>query len=107
MAIAIRTERRRGIVDVQAAQPFDPNACIDFRNQCVELCRVGHIDARDIGVAGVNAQSQPWMVNGVDDARQFDWVAPNRAASASRILEQEPGAIEPFECCLQFLDDLR
>ena len=107
MAIAIRAERRRRIVDVQAAQPFDPYPCIDLSNQRIELRGVGDVDAGDVGMTGVNAETQPWVVNGIDDARQFDWVAPDRAAGACRILEQEPRAIESFECGLQFRHDLR
>ena len=107
MAIAIRAERRRRIVDVQAAQPFDPHSCFDLSNQCIKLRGVGDIDAGDVGMTGVNAETQPWMINGIDDARELDWVAPDRAAGARRILEQKPRAIKPHERCLQFRHDLR
>ena len=53
--------------------------------------RLADVDARDVEVAGVEADAEPRMrVERVDDRRQLVDRATDRAARAGRVLEQEP-----------------
>jgi hypothetical protein len=90
MAVAIRATRGRGVVDVEATQAVDADAGVELLNERIQLRRIGDVDTRDVGVAGVDAETEPRVIDRVDDAGQLDRIAPDRAAGTRGVLQQEP-----------------
>jgi hypothetical protein len=83
MAIAVRAERRSGVVHVQAAQPVEADLCLHLGDCLVEDSRIGDVDPRDPEVAGVEAESEPRMpVEPVDEGGELGDGAAHGAARA-------------------------
>ncbi len=89
MAVEVRPERRRRVVDVQAAQPVEPDAAVELGNRRVERRGVGDIDARGPPVAGVEADTESRVtVDGVDERGELVERAADRATGARAVLQQ-------------------
>jgi hypothetical protein len=58
MAIAVRPQRRLRIVYVDGAEAVQADAVVDLREHLVDPSRVGHVDARDPEVAGIEADAK-------------------------------------------------
>ena len=89
--VAVRAERRRRVVDVQRAQPVEPDPVVDLGERRRHGVRIADVDSRDVEVAGVEADAEPRVaVERVDERRELVDRAADRAAGAGRVLEQEP-----------------
>ena len=91
MTVAIRAEGRVGVVDVQAAQPIEPDRVVEVRERLVERVGVGDVDARDPPVARVEADPEPLVpVEAVEQRGELVDGTPDRAAGPCGVLEDEP-----------------
>ena len=59
MPVAVRAERRRAVVDVERAQPVEPDRRVDLGDELVDRGRIGDVVARGVEVAGVEADPEP------------------------------------------------
>jgi len=59
MTVAVRVERRAGVVHVECPQSIEANALLDLVHADVQRRAVRHVDARDPEVAGVEADAEP------------------------------------------------
>src|SRR6266540_2626303 len=55
VAVAVRAERRLGVVDVQRAEPLESDRPVHVREWPVESLRVGDVVPRGVQMAGVEA----------------------------------------------------
>ena len=94
VAVAVRAERRRGVVHVQRPQPVEADPLLDLVDAGVQRRAVRHVDARDPQVAGVEADAEPRVpVEVVHEDRQFVDRAADGPAGSGRVLDQEPGRL--------------
>ncbi len=88
VAVAVRPERRLCIVHVHGAEAVQADAVVDFRKRLFDSGRVGHVDARDPEVAGIETDAEvrvpPEPID--EDGKLVDRAA-DRAAGAGRVLE--------------------
>jgi len=88
VAVAVRAERRGGVVHVQAAQALEADPPVDLAERRVEKGRVGDVDPRDPEVAGVEAEAQAGVVaEAVDQDGELVHGAADRPAGSGRVLE--------------------
>ncbi len=94
MTVAVRAEPGLGVVDVQAAQPVEPDPVVELGDRRVERRRVGDVDPDDVPVARVEADPEPRVVvEAVVDRGELVGRAADRAAGAGRVLHQEPEVV--------------
>ena len=91
VAIAVRAEGCVRIVDVETAQPIEPDRVVELAECRVERDGIGDVDAGDPPVARVEADPEPRVpLEGVEDRRQLGDRAAHRAARAGGVLQHEP-----------------
>jgi len=79
---------------VQEAQAVEADALVHLLQQSVELVTVGDVVARGVQVARVEAETEARMPSqAIDDRRQLVHRAPDRAAAAGGVLDQQPGFV--------------
>src|SRR5664280_1183850 len=89
--VAIGAERRLRVVDVQGAQAVEADQALELINERVELGSLGHVPARDVEMARVEADAEPLVaVEAFAQSRQLLERAPHRTAAAGGVLHQEP-----------------
>ena len=94
MAIAVRPERRLGVVYVDGTEAVQADAVVDLGKHLVDPGRGGHVDARDPEVAGIEADAEVRVSSEpIDEDGELVDRAADRTAGAGRILEQEPSRI--------------
>jgi hypothetical protein len=92
--VAVRAERRAGVVYVQRPQPVEPDALFDLVHAGVERRAIGDVDARDPEVARVEADAESRVaVQPLHEDGQFVHRAADRPTGARRVLDQEPGCV--------------
>ena len=57
--VAVRSERRLRVVDVQGAQPLEADPLVDLGEHAVELLPLRDVVAGDVEVTGVEADAEP------------------------------------------------
>ena len=100
--VAVRAERRRGVVDVQCPQAIQADARVELTDELVDLLGIADVVARRIEVARVEAQPEPRVAaEPVEQRVQLLERASDRATGSGRVLDQEPGI------AVAALEDLR
>jgi len=108
VAVAVGAELGLRVVDVEAAEPVEPDLAVEVGDGGVEHRVVGDVDARHVPVAGVEADPEAWVVveRGVNGA-ELVGRAPDRAARPGRVLHQQPEVVcRQLEQLAQGGDDL-
>jgi hypothetical protein len=94
VAVAVRAEADLGVVDVQAAEPVEPDPLVEIVDSRVEGGAVGHVDARHPPVARIEADAEAGVcVEPVDDRRELVHRAADRASGAGGVLQHQPEAV--------------
>ena len=94
VAVPVGAERRRGVVDVQAAKAVEPDPPIELVQRLVERRPIDDVDAGRVPVAGVEAEAERSVTGErVEEGLQLGRRAAHRAAGAGGVLEQEPGSV--------------
>src|SRR5919201_2562705 len=91
VAVAAGTERERGVVDVQAHQPVEPDPLVQLVDELVDAAGVADIDAARPQVAGVEADGHPLgPAELVEDAGDVLQCHAHGVARAGSVLDDEP-----------------
>ena len=89
--VDVRAERRLRVVDVEQAEPLEPDPRVELAERLLERARVGDVDSRGPPVAGVEADAEPRVrVERVEEGGELRHRAADRAARAGGVLEAEP-----------------
>ena len=90
VAVALRAERVLGVVEVQRAEPLEPELGLHLRHHGVDAGRGAHVVAGGQQVAGVQTQAEALVAaGGVDQLAELVDRAPERAARARRVLQMQ------------------
>ena len=88
MAVAVGAERRLRVVDVQRAQPAEPDDPVELVEHAGEPVGRADVVAGGEQVAGVEADAEPLAAAGdLDQPRELLERAPQRAARAGGVLQ--------------------
>jgi hypothetical protein len=79
---------------MEQAEAVEPDAVVDLAQQdLVDLC-VGDVDSRDVEVARVEADAEPFVPSErLEQQHELVHRAADRAAGSGRVLHQEPSAL--------------
>jgi len=92
--VAVRAERRSGVVHVQRPQPVESDALFELVHASVERRAIRDVDARDPEVARVEADAETRVaVQPLHEDGQLVHRATDRPTGARRVLDQEPGRV--------------
>ena len=87
--VAVRAQRRLGIVGMQRAQAVEADPVVEVGEQCVKTTVVGDVDAGHEEVARVEADAEPFVApERVEDERELVERAADRSAGAGRVLHR-------------------
>ena len=93
MEIAVRAEPDLRVVDVQAAEPVEPDDRVELVDDGGDPLGVADVVARGEQVAAVEADPDPLVaVEELDQAGELGEVAAERALGAGGVLEQDRAA---------------
>ena len=94
VAVAVRAERGDRVVDVQRAQPVEPDHAVELVEHLAQALGGADVVAAGEQVAGVEARSEPLAAAGAVDQRRKLLERPaQRAARAGGVLDVQGAAV--------------